>query len=286
MQCTVTQPRSEPRNTRLGRQLMTRRRGQGQKEEKEPGKKGARADRTRERPNVEHRRCGRLPRDGGGSPLFPRPEHAGTAMTQGPPARAQRPPEGTEAGAGVGHATAGGRGARNEARRVNGSGHARGRPSLPPPLLDTASRRCLRPTDRATRATPTAHAHAPTRGGRWPERHAGGPANESAASGGAGERPGRDAKKRGRCHAPEAQKGGRGWPFTVDVHPNRPLVWLSHYIHCFGSPSGSAWDCMPSRVGHERAAIATLLSAAALGRRDAIIIATKYINFCLNHFTP
>lgn len=128
-------------------------------------------------------------------------------MTQGPPTRVQQPPEDTEAGAGVGHATAAGRGAPNEARRVNGSGHARGRPSLPPPLLlDTASRRCLRPTDRATRATPTAHAHAPTRGGRWPERHADGAANESAASGGAGERPVRDAKKRGRCHAPEGPR--------------------------------------------------------------------------------
>lgn len=136
----------------------------------------------------------------------------------------------------VGHVSVGGRGAPNEARRVNGSGHARGWPSFPPPLLpDTASRRCLRPTDRATRRDPTAHAHAPTRGGRWPKRHAGGAANESAASGALASDPCGTPKNEGAATRRRAQKSGLGWSRSTCLQS----CSLSHYIHCPGGSCGS-----------------------------------------------
>lgn len=74
-------------------------------------------------------------------------------------------------------------------------------------------------------------------------------------------------KTRALPRAGGAQKGGLGWPFTVDVPPNLPLVWLSHYIHCSGRSSGSARGCMPTLGAPERAAIATLLSAATLAEK-------------------
>lgn len=185
-------------------------------------------------------------------------------MTQGPPTRMRRATESSEGGAGVRHATAEGRGAPNEARRVNGSGHARARPSFPPPLLpDTASWRCLRPTDRATRRDPECPrtrphtrwtlARAPRRRhgqrerskrGRWRATRAGRQKNEG-------------------CHAPQGP-GRRTGLVLRGRRASKPSA-LSHYIHCSDGSCGSARVC-PHLGGPDRVGIATLLSATGRPR--------------------
>lgn len=157
-------------------------------------------------------------------------------MTQRPPTRVRMAPESSEGDAGGGTSQS-----RGEARQTRhdastaaatrAGGRLSRRPSSPTRRRDGA---CAPPTARPV-ATPTAHAHAPTRGGRWPKRHAGGAANESAASGALASDPCGTPKNEGAATRRRAQKSGLGWSRSTCLQ----TCSLSHYIHCPGGSCGS-----------------------------------------------
>lgn len=229
---------------------MSRRRGQRHKEQTEPGMKAAPVEARGNAPTRSTAAAGTHPEMEAGHRCSRDPSTPERQWRR----KAHRRACGGRPRAARGALVWGTPRPRGEARQTRhdastaAATHAGGRPSRRP---SSPTRRrdgaCATPTARPV-ATPTAHAHALTRGGRWPERHAGGAANESAASGGAGERPVRDAKKtRALPRAAGPRKADWAGPLAVNAPQNLPL---------------SSVTLRPGRP--VRAGIATLLSAAAI----------------------